>query len=357
MHKICMIGTFPPPMHGMAAVNLAMRDYLVANGETPAIFDLSASRLSRSLRVRFTRAIRVMRQLGVFCKFLRSNPNVTVYISVSGGYGQLFEMSFVLLARFWNARILLHHHNFLYIEHARLLTKMLVFCSGIEAYHIALCNSMAKKLKSSYPLIRRVEVMSNSALISINSSDARIRKSMRTVGYLGNIEADKGILEFLDILLLLQANGDDIAAIIAGPFFNAEIEKFVRGKISALGNVQYVGSKYGADKIEFFNSIDVLLYPTRNDAEPLTVLESLSYGVPVLARSRGCLDEMVSADAGAVIDFEQDYVAAALNQLRLWRDCPDVFTEKSRGAADRYRQMQSKSAESLKNILSIMTAV
>lgn len=353
---IAMIGPFPPPMHGMAMVNSAMKDYFVFNGENPTIFDLSATSLSRSLHVRLIRAARVLRQLGAYCNFLRVSHEVSVYVSISGAYGQFFEILFILLSRLRNARIVLHHHSFLYVDRPWFLTKMLVFCSGKDTYHIALCGLMAQKLKSSYPSIRRVEVLSNSALFSLSGGGARIRESVGTLGFLGNIEADKGIFEFLDVLSRLQKEGDDICAIIAGPFFNNETEALVRDKIATLRNVQYVGPKYGAEKIEFFDSIDVLLFPTKNDAEPLTVLESMSHGVPVLARSRGCLDEMVTASAGVVFDFEKDYVSEAVSQLRIWRERTGELMDKSRGAVERYRQMQNTSAESLRNLLTIVTA-
>lgn len=356
MRMIAMIGSFPPPTHGMAAVNLAMKDFFMSNGESPVVFNLSATALSRSLHVRIFRGMRVLRQLVAYWNFLRVGHKVSMYASVSGGYGQFFEILFVLLSRFWNARIVLHHHSFLYIDRQRFLTSILVFCAGRDAHHIALCGVMAQKLKSSYPTIRRVLVLSNSALLPISEGGGRIRKNLGTVGFLGNIEADKGIFEFLEVLSLLQKEGADISAIIAGPFFNKATEDMLRSKIAALGNVRYVGPKYGAEKIEFFNSIDVLLYPTRNDAEPLTVLESMAHGVPVLARSRGCLDEMVTANAGVVFGFEQDFVSAAVGQLRVWRGCPSEFMGKSYGAAERYLQMRETSAESLTNLFKFMTA-
>jgi len=148
MRMIAMIGTFPPPMHGMAAVNSAMKDFFVSSGENPEIFDLSAISLSKVLHVRLIRATRVLSQLVDYCNFLRVSRKVSVYISVSGGYGQFFEILFVLLSRLRNARIVLHHHSFLYIDRPRFLTKMLVFCSGKDAYHIALCGLMVQKLKS-----------------------------------------------------------------------------------------------------------------------------------------------------------------------------------------------------------------
>ena len=37
----------------------------------------------------------------------------------------------------------------------------------------------------------------------------------------------------------------------------------------------------------------MLLYPTKNDAEPLTVLEAMAHGVPVLAIQKGGAKEIV----------------------------------------------------------------
>jgi glycosyltransferase involved in cell wall biosynthesis len=339
----------------MAAVNLAMKNHIVGQGGEAEIFDLAADTLSRSLLVRLRRVARVVKQLLLFGKYLSSRRNVSVYMSISGGYGQLFEIFFILLSRIRNARLVLHHHSFLYIDHPRLLTKILVCCAGTEATHVVLCGKMAKELKSSYPAITSIAVVSNSGLLSQNEGIGRHRGNMGTIGFLGNIEADKGIFEFLDVLAQLQLQDDAICAIVAGPFFNKETERRVRSRIADLQNVRYVGSKYGEEKRGFFDAIDVLLYPTRNDAEPLTVLEAMSHGVPVVTRSRGCLDEMVDAHAGVVFEFEQDYVSAAVAQLRYWVARPDEFLNKSRGATERYRQMQITSRESLAQLCEFLT--
>lgn len=355
MCDIAMIGTFPPPLHGMAAVNLAMKDLILSKGEKVEIFDLSADSLSRSFLARLNRASRVVKQLWLFGKYLRNRRHISIYMSVSGGYGQLLEMPFILLSRLWRAKLVLHHHSFLYIDRPRLLTRILVYSAGVNASHVVLCGKMAQKLKSSYPAIDQIVVVSNSGLLPLNEGNSHIRGNLRTVGFLGNIEADKGIFEFLDVLMQFQIEGDAISAIIAGPFFNKETEKLVRAAMADLKNVQYVGPKYGDEKRDFFEAIDVLLYPTRNDAEPLTVLEAMSHGVPVVARSRGCIDEMVDAHAGVVFEFDQDYVSAAVAQLRYWAARPDEFLNKSRGATERYRQMQKTSRESLKQLCSALT--
>ncbi len=88
---IIMIGAFPPPVHGMANVNKAMRQLLSSKSDKVVVIDVSASTLHRSMLARLERLYRVL--VGMFtllrkCERRRS----TIYMSVSGGSGQLYEV-------------------------------------------------------------------------------------------------------------------------------------------------------------------------------------------------------------------------------------------------------------------------
>jgi len=113
--KLVMVGAFPPPVHGMAAVNLAVSKELRKLGIQPIIINLSAASLNRSV---FARAKRLPKVLSGFARFLwiyglRGQP---CYLSVSGGFGQVYELLFILIARIRDMRIYLHHHSFSYID-------------------------------------------------------------------------------------------------------------------------------------------------------------------------------------------------------------------------------------------------
>jgi glycosyltransferase involved in cell wall biosynthesis len=356
-HSICMVGMFPPPTHGMAAVNLAMREFLIASGEDPIVFDLSAKLLSKAWHVRLFRGLRVLYAFGRYIRFLLSHRNVSVYLSLSAGYGQLYEIMFILAGRIAKAKIFLHHHSFVYLNEHRVLTHALTYLSGGASQHIALCNVMAQKLKTCYPSVRKVMILSNSAWLSSSIDMFRLRNRVTTLGFLGNIERDKGIFEFLDVVQKVQDEWHDVHALIAGPFRNGTTEKRVREKISELRHVQYVGAKYGAEKAVFLDSIDVLLFPTRNDAEPLTVLEAMGHGVPVVAWSRGCIPQMIPSPSGMVINGDDDYVSNAVNQIRVWQESPNELSNRSRGVMDRYATMQLEAKNSLEILYSQLVYV
>ncbi len=55
-----------------------------------------------------------------------------------------------------------------------------------------------------------------------------------------------------------------------------------------------------------FKNTNILLYPSKNDAFPLTLLESLSYGVPVVATNEGSISYILDDTSGIVIKSLND---------------------------------------------------
>jgi glycosyltransferase involved in cell wall biosynthesis len=114
-----------------------------------------------------------------------------------------------------------------------------------------------------------------------------------------------------------------------------------------------LGPCYGAEKESFWESIDVLLFPSKysNEAAPLVVYEAMAHGVPVIAWERGCLSDMVSSNAGLLVPREKDFVAIAVGQLLAWQGDPGVFTEMSRAAANEFKRQRGQHRESLESLL------
>ena len=93
-----MIGAFPPPVHGMAAVNKAVYDQFVDIKAKPIVINIAAKSLDRSLVTRICRSSKILRSLSIIL-FRRNWKKCVLYMSVSGGFGQVYELLFLLLAR------------------------------------------------------------------------------------------------------------------------------------------------------------------------------------------------------------------------------------------------------------------
>jgi glycosyltransferase involved in cell wall biosynthesis len=350
-----MVGAFPPPVHGMAAVNAAVRDALHQAGVTPTVIDLAAPSLDRSLLARLGRLPRVLGGLGRLGR-THGLRHAALYMSVSGGLGQAYELTFLLLSRLRGMRLFLHHHCFAYLDRPSPLTRALVRAAGDDAVHVALSAGMAERLQRAYRA-GRVMPVSNAVFFVATDTPLAVRKRLATLGFLSNISAEKGIFELLDLVAVAGNAGLPVRARLAGPFQDTATEQAVRERLASLPQVEYVGPQYGADKDAFYASIDALIFPTRyvNEAEPVTVHEAMSCGIPVIAYGRGCIPEIVGADCGLVIDPAEPFVPAALAKLQGWLADPAAFEAASRAAAARFARTYDENEARWRALLAELT--
>jgi glycosyltransferase involved in cell wall biosynthesis len=226
-----------------------------------------------------------------------------------------------------------------------MLTRALVRAAGADAVHIALSPGMAESLQLAYRAGRVIPV-SNTVFFVAPGKTSGVRRRFATIGFLSNISAEKGILDFLDLMAEAGSSGLPVLAKLAGPFQDSDTEQAVRAQLESLSQVEYVGPQYGAAKDAFYAAIDVLVFPSRyvNEAEPVTVHEAMSRGIPVIAYGRGCIPEIVGADCGLVIDPAEPFVPAALAKLESWLADPAAFQAASQAAAARFAQTYDENA-------------
>lgn len=321
---ICFVGPLPPPVHGFSEINRRMLSVLRSRLQVGA-FDM-------------TPGANPLGFLGVWWRFvlcrLRNKPNA-LYLALSGGRRQWVDLAFVLVARLRGIPVFVHHHSFSYLSQGQLSTVMRLGALR-NAVHIVLCECMGEQLAQQYRIDpAKVRVLSNAAFLEDMEAPARAsaEPAPLRVGFLSNITAAKGIFEFFSVLSESESHGLPLQGVIAGPI-DAAVQESFEASFASSRNVRHVGPVYGADKAAFFTSIDVLFFPTRypNEAEPVTILEALGHGVPVIAFARGCIESIVPAAAGAVFPYSDAFVTQTIEALRSLAESPAVL-EKARHAA------------------------
>lgn len=354
---LVMVGPFPPPMHGMSTTNAAVLEALIALGGKIAVIDSAPSSLDRSLVARLGRLPNVLRGL-VRLAGIHVSHDSTIYMSISGGYGQVYEVLFLLLARLRGMRIFVRHCSFAYLDEPNWLARALVKIAGSDAVHVTQSKGMADRMKMLYGA-KNVVPISNAVLYPQDQIEVRARKQLRTLGFLSNLSAEKGILEFLDLLAAVAAQGLPLGARIAGQFQDEEIERQVMERLKELHNVEYVGGVYGSQKNEFFASIDALVFPTRykNETEAKVNHEAMSRGIPVIAYGRGCIPEILGSDCGLVIDPAAPFVPAALAQIEAWVSDPAAFEAASKAAAARFARTYEENEQRWRALLEELIGV
>ena len=265
----------------------------------------------------------------------------TVYMGISGGYGQIFDVCFLLLSRLFGAKCYIHHHSFNYLNKRFFLTQWLISVAGKAATHIVLCDCMAESLKAQYPnSVKTTITLSNAVFIDtpiVNDASKDKVDAPLKIGFLSNISKEKGIDLFIS---LIESVGDDtglkVKALIAGPFQDAATQAIVMKRVGLLADrLDYIGPQYGSDKDDFLASLDVLVFPTPpfvNEAAPLVIYEALSQGTPVIAIDIGCIKGMIDEGAGIVVIDHESFQSKAIAQLMQWNDERDRLYQASQKA-------------------------
>lgn len=350
--QVVLIGPAPPPTHGMAAVNAAVAEMLRIRGVRVCVLDTSAPDLDRSLLRRLRRLPRVIATCARLLR-LEIEPGTACYMSVSGGFGKWYEVLFTLIARARACRMFLHHHTFAYLDRPSFVARLLMRAAGKQARHVALSPVMGEKLRTIYG-IRRIGHVSNAAFLEApGAAPVEEQDQILRLGFISNVSREKGVFEFLDVMQALSDASVSAKGSIAGPFQDAVIEREVRARVAEMTSVEYVGPKYGRDKDAYYRSLDVLVFPTMyaNEAEPLTILEAFSFGVPVVAYGRGAIPELVTDDCGVAINTEDPFLPSALQQLARWVNCPSQLAASRLACRARFSALRLGSRSRLDALL------
>lgn len=133
------------------------------------------------------------------------------------------------------------------------------------------------------------------------------------VAYIGRVVAYKRVPDMLTALATIPApRRPQVLVIGDGPGLPQSVEVAQR-----LGLHEVVFAGHIADRhrlTEVFNAIDLLVLPSENDPYPMTAIEALACGTPVLTSDRCGVTDIVADVAGAVYPVGDTRAIAALVQ-------------------------------------------
>jgi glycosyltransferase involved in cell wall biosynthesis len=153
----------------------------------------------------------------------------------------------------------------------------------------------------------------------IPSSTFRTPNEVINFLFLGRIDKKKGINELLEAFL--QITGDntldmDIKLTIAGEGPQSDV---IRNKINESGlnnKINIIGYVEGAAKEHAFKNADYLILPSFEEAFPYSLLEAISFSVPVIATKVGAIPHVVKNGVNGYL-IDKPTVPEVLKTLNL----------------------------------------
>lgn len=141
------------------------------------------------------------------------------------------------------------------------------------------------------------------------------------VGFVGRLSEEKGIDTLLRAMPGVLRRCPKMVLLIVGDGPSRTRLEALAAALGVMGSVRFLGRR---DDIEtVYIQLDVLVLPSRNEGVPMTVLEAMAAGVPVLATRVGGLPEVVREGHTGVL-VEPNSVAAIEQGLMTLLTAPDL---------------------------------
>ena len=296
---------------------------------------------------RFELEIACMHGLGVFVsEFERAG--LRVHMLSPGKWPPHYLPNLVLLLRSLRPDIL-HFHLF----GSNLLAKPTAFLLGYRALVVhdhcnddarirsplllltdALANRCASRVIAVAGSIRnfliheeaidpeRVTTLSNSvnAEIFVPSDEEKTQCAKKTLGIppdafviggVGRFVQQKNFSCFLDVAAQLIQKQSDLAFIIAGAGPQGQMLRDKAASLGISGSVRFLG--HVSDRMSLYHCMDALLMPSDFEGTPMTLLEAMASGLPVIASGVDGIAEVCTDGHDALLVPPGDlhgYVAA-----------------------------------------------
>ncbi|MCH8875140.1 glycosyltransferase, partial [candidate division KSB1 bacterium] len=146
------------------------------------------------------------------------------------------------------------------------------------------------------------------------------------IAFLGNIDARKGILDFLTAIEIYQKecveekSKTDLEFVIYGHHSNNDLYHEMLARIKNLKNVEYKGGFSPQDRPRVFSEIDLLVMSSIGENYPFVLREALAANVPVVATEIAGVPEIIEDGKNGFLYPPGDVEALAAIFLEVSKD-------------------------------------
>jgi glycosyltransferase involved in cell wall biosynthesis len=310
-------------------------------------FNWSPGMPRRSLWMRLRRNARMLRSVAML--LARGPVRGERLYMVSNSYSGLYSTAMVVwVAKRLGYTIYLHHHVYFYIDEYDRRMAWIVRQLGPRDVHVVHSAKMIDDFRGRYPTTSRFETVYPSIVVTeIGEPRAAANVPMR-LGLLSNLSAAKGLSEALATFGALVDRNRDVTLTLAGPVPSRDSQQLIDDVMAKFpGRVRAIGPVFGDDKRQFFDEIDVFLFPTKTESWGLVLNEAIAAGVPVITVDRGCTSMVVGEDAGLLVGRNDSFCQPAVEQIERWIDDHESYRRASQAAVLQARRLRDDGLRTL----------
>lgn len=274
--------------------------------------------------------LKVSSAIMIVCMLLIFDKKIKIVHIHTASYNSFRRSAwFVYVAKLFRKRIILHIHGGgfkeYYFSNSSTISKVLNKCDCI----IVLSQSW-KSFFKSITTCRRIEVVENIIVPPIRLNVIKDKSKIHFL-FMGLITEQKGIFDLLDVITEHKREFyDSIRLHIGGNGKVDELKLYVE-KNRLHDIVCFEGWVSGEKKTELYNLADVYILPSYTEGMPLSILEAMSYGLPILTTPVGGIPEVVDSRNGILFaPGDKQGIFNAIMSIVINSDKRKLMSENSR---------------------------
>lgn len=152
--------------------------------------------------------------------------------------------------------------------------------------------------------------------------------------YVGKIAEAKGIFTLLGYVRSATESGTAVHLHVVGEWADEQLRQRVLDVVARDGlaeSVEFHGLLVDDEKWELFRSSHALLHPTSWDGQPVTILEALAFGLPVVSTKVGAIPDTIRSGVEGYLMADNTVEELAAGVATVMRDA-DTYAEFSHRA-------------------------
>ena len=200
---------------------------------------------------------------------------------------------YIKLASFFSCKLIYHHHGAAFMGQYEILSekwknRVKTIFERVDLL-ICLSNSWRDNIRQIAPNAN-IAVIPNA--VRLPRLNPKKPNSIVQLTFLGLIGQRKGVFDLLKVFNRLIHDGYNLRLSIGG---NGDVEGLVNRvkELDLLGSVRYCGWLSDQERDLLLRMTDIFVLPSYAEGMPMSILEAMSYSVPVVATPVGGVPELV----------------------------------------------------------------
>ena len=343
--KILLLCQLPPPIHGQTLMNSYVVGSKLLRSKfefvlVPLQFQLSNADVGKFAFGKILKAVSISFRL--FVNLLTDRISFIYFTITPAGKAFIRDCFFVGIVKIFGKKMVFHLHGRGIKDSSRSsLISGLYKWVYARQYAIVLSGKLRDEVEG-LGLHRMPFIVANGIPLLVDGQEInsifaeRIeRKAPPTILFLSNMKISKGVLDLLQACASVKKEGLEFRVVFRGAWSNDNCQSLFYDSIAENGLencVFYDGPAYGEEKHAVFRKADMFVFPSRNEAFPLVLLEAMQFGLPIISTSVGGIEDMVSSGENGIIiqPGDVDQLKGAISDLILNPQRRITFGQKGR---------------------------